>query len=275
MKNKLTRPTLVTWLIFLATTFIFLACERKVTEPETPDKNMVTFRGRAFLAGQPAPVNQLHLPLHYDIEIISFLPGDSASYDTVYTDSSGVYTSTRLRRDGRYKILSRYPYYSTDTVQVEVKNGQVVGEMPRLFSQRLERIQIFADSLVYHSLRSDMFFTMYITNFSSTDTLPAPQDIKQLMIPKDDISTLLFASDPNITFSIELKPLQVQIRYRSRFLGNFGDDTRTKRPKTGTYYLYAAGQSWSGTGYYYQHYRKKIHWWFKVIEPSEIKVKLE
>jgi hypothetical protein len=36
---------------------------------------MVTFTGRAFLVGQPPPVNQWHLPLHYDIEVISRFAG--------------------------------------------------------------------------------------------------------------------------------------------------------------------------------------------------------
>jgi hypothetical protein len=196
----------LTYILLLIMALIPTSCERKVTEPEVPDTNL-PLSVAAVSGGQPAPVNQLHLPLHYDIEIISFLPSDSTSYDTTYTDSSGVYTSTRLRKDGRYKIVSRYPYYSKDTVQVEIRNGQVVGEIPRLFSQRLERIQIFADSSVYHSLQSSMFFTIYITNFSQTDTIAAPRDMKQFLTPKEALTTRFFTLvPPTIDFSIALNP---------------------------------------------------------------------
>lgn len=275
MKHMLIRSLFASGIIFLAAIFIFPACERKVTGPEVEEKNVVTFRGRAFLAGQPAPVNRLHLPLHYDIEIISFLPGDAASYDTVYTDSSGVYTSTKLRKDDRYKIVSRYPYYSNDTVHVEIRNGQVLGEIPRLFSQRIERIQIFADSSVYHSLQSRMFFTQYIANLSPTDTTVIPQDLKQILIPKNNVDLRLFASDPNITLGREFYPLEIEIRFRARILLNFGNDAGTVSPTSGSYYLYAVGQSWPRFGTSNPHYQRSIHWWFKVAEPSEITVDLQ
>lgn len=265
----------LTYILLLIMALIQTSCERKVTEPQAPDKNLVTFRGRAFLAGQPAPVNQLHLPLHYDIEIISFVAGDTTSYDITYTDSSGVYASTKLRKDGRYKIVSRYPYYSNDTVHVEIRNGQVLGEIPRLFSQRIERIQIFADSSVYHSLQSPMFFTQYIANLSPADTTVAPEDLAQLMIPKNNVDLHLFASDPNITFGRELYPLEVQIRYRVRRVINFSNDARTVIPTSGSYYLYTVGQSWSRFGTSNPHYKRSIHWWFKVAEPSEISVDLK
>lgn len=252
-----------------------VACRHSVNEPERSEKDVITFRGRAFLAGQPAAVNQLHLPLHYDIEIISFLPGDSASYDTTYTDSSGVYTSTRLRKDGKYIIVSRYPYYTIDTVQVEVKNGEVSGEIPRLFSQRLERIQIFPDSSVYHSLQSSMFFTQYITNFSMTEIIGAPKTLKQFLVPKNNPLQLFFVVDPNITYLIPLHPLEVQVRYTSRGLINFYDRINNASPVTGSYYLYSVGQSWSTIGAWYPHYRRSRHWWFKVAEAAEIQIELE
>jgi len=275
MKNTMALISCLIWLILMALVLVAGSCKRSGTEPEEPDKNWVTFIGRAFLAGQPAPVNRLHLPLHYDIEIISFLPGDTASCDTTYTDSSGVYTSTRQRKDGRYKIVSRYPYYSKDTVQVEVKNGQLVGEIPRLFSQRIERIQIFADSSVYHSLQSPMFFTQYIANLSPTDTTVAPEDLKQILIPKNNVDLRLFASDPNITFGRELYPLEMQIRYRVRRLLRFGNDAGTISPTSGSYYLYTVGHSWPRFGTSNSHYQSSIHWWFKVAEPSEITVDLK
>jgi hypothetical protein len=259
--------------MFIALVFVSGSCKRSGTEPEEPGRNLVTFIGRAFLAGQPAPVNRLHLPLHYDIEIISFLPGDTTSYDTTYTDSSGVYTSTRQRKDGRYKIISRYPYYSKDTVQVEVRDGQVVGEIPRLFSQRLERIQIFADSSVYHSLRSSMFFTQYITNFSALDTIGAPRSLIRLLVPKNNPS-IIFSTPraPNIDYLIPLQPLEVKIYYNGGVLNNFYDRVNNASPTTGSYFLYAVGEPWSFIGAWYPHYRNSIHWWFKVAEPSEIQV---
>lgn len=75
--------------ILLVGALISCKGDQTVTPPPPPESQLVTFQGRAFLDGQPEPVNALHLPLHYDIQIISYLLGNSASYDTVYTDSSG------------------------------------------------------------------------------------------------------------------------------------------------------------------------------------------
>jgi hypothetical protein len=108
-----------------------------------------------------------------------------------------------------------------------------------------------------------------------TETIGAPKNLKQFIVPKDNPSQFFTAVDPNITYLLPLKPLEVQIRYRSRLLINFYDYRNRVSPITGSYYLYAAGQSWPGIGAWYPHYRQSIHWWFKVIESSEIKIDLE
>ena len=156
-----------------------------------------------------------------------------------------------------------------------MKNGQLVGDIPRLFSQRLERIQIFPDSTIYHSLQSGMFFTIYITNFSMTDTIGAPRRLKQFIAPKENPNKLFFASDPNLTYSVPLKPLELQIRYMSRLLINFSTPRNKESPTTGSYYLYTVGQSWSRIGSWYLHYDRSRHWWFKVAEPFEIQIDLK
>ncbi len=273
--------------------FLLVSCQhnRSITEPEPPPppiKRMVTFEGRAFLDGQPEPVNALHLPLHYDIQIVSYLPGDSASYDTVYTDSTGVYISTKLRQDGTYLILSQYPYYTIDTVQVEVKDGQVVGHIPELHSKRLLKIEIFPDSTVYHSLQSQMFFDEFITNLNCDSTkwifpcdslvsrwpgaVSAPTWYKELLIPKDDLSIFLFAADPNLGTSGCLPACRVHMTFRTRLLINFSNYLHDS-PRTGDYYLYLAGHVWPENPWS-PHYQKSRHWWFKVMEPSEVRIEL-
>jgi len=287
-----------TKILWMAITCLLVSCteDRTVTPPPPPppEPQLVTFQGRAFLDGQPEPVNALHLPLHYDIQIISYLPGDSASYDTVYTDSSGVYTSTKLRYDGTYAIISQYPYYANDTVRVEVKDGQIVGATPELHSQRLLKIEISPDSTVYHSLQSQMFFDEVITNLNCTsrvwifpcDSITAPNTgqgavaapawYKEILISKSDLElrNSFVASDPNITFLGCLPICQVHKTFRTRLLINFYNHVLQASPTTGDYYLYVAGHLWP-RGSWYPHYKEKRHWWFKVMEPSEIRVELE
>jgi hypothetical protein len=71
MSRLLAPAAIAASLLLLVGLLSFSSCKRSSTEPQPDPENLVTFRGRAFLAGQPAPVNVLHLPLHYDIEIIS------------------------------------------------------------------------------------------------------------------------------------------------------------------------------------------------------------
>lgn len=269
LRNKKFLINLLTYLFIISQIY----CERTPVEPK--GSREITFQGKAFLAGQPAPVNPWHLPLNFDIEIISFLPDDSTSYDTTYTDSTGTYTSTRMRIDGRYTIISRYPFYSNDTVYVYVKDGQVVNEIPRLFSQRLLKTTIFPDSLEYHSLNSFMHFIEYVTNLSPTDTLAAPQWLYQILVKKDDPSVLLMTVDINLTYGFKLIPLQTALYVNNRLLKHFTNDLGTLRPKSGEYYLYAVGQVWTWWApYSYNHYRKdKRRWWFKIMDPTEITIK--
>jgi hypothetical protein len=261
--------------------------------PPPPEPQLVTFQGRAFLDGQPEPVNALHLPLHYDIQIVSYMLGDSASYDTVYTDSSGVYTSTKLRLDGTYTIISQYPYYRTDTMQIQVKNGMLVSNIPDLHSRRLLKMEVFADSTVYHSLLSDMLFEEVITNLNcdTTDWLfpcdsltapntgrgavAAPVDFTEFIVRTDDVFNRFMVVHPNITFLGCLPACYVHRTGIVRDLINFYDHVRQKSPESGTYYLYVKGQSWSAYGAWYPHYRSTIHWWFKVVEPTVIEIELE
>jgi hypothetical protein len=264
------------WLISVLLFLNLLGCENHLIGPDSPEGHPVTFRGRAFLVGQPAAINHRHLPLHYDIEIISFLPGDSTSYDTTYTDSGGVFVSTRVRQDGLYKIVSRFPYYNTDTVEVEVKRGKVVEEIPRLFSERLQRIQVFTDSLTYHSLHSGMFFTQYVSNLSQTDTLGAPRRLIRWLIPKDNLSVIYQTQRaPNIDYLIALLPLEVKIYQEGGLLNYFYDRVNQALPSSGIYYLYAIPEPWPRIGSWYPHYRKSVHWFFKVSEPTVLQIDLE
>ncbi len=277
--------------IFLMGALISCKGDKTVTPPPPPEPHLVTFQGQAFLDGQPKPVNALNLPLHYDIQIISYLPGDTASYDTVYTDSSGVYISTRLRYDGTYTILSQYPYYRTDSVRVEVKNGQVIGGLPDLHSQRLLKMEIFPDSTVYHSLQSEMFFQIIMTNLNCDSTIwifpcdgpevspkpgavAVPTDYAQIIVPKEEVYNWFSAFDPNETASGCLPACQHHRTGVTRLLINFYDRRRNKSPETGTYYLYVYGQNWPRASWY-PHYGKVRHWYFKVCEPTLVEVKLE
>lgn len=268
-----------------------LSCEHQESvtppaPPESPQKHLVTFTGRAYLDGQPDPVNALHLPLHYDIQIISYLPGDTTSYDTVYTDSSGVYTSTKLRQDGMYDLVARYPYYRLDTIKVEVKEGQVVGSMPELHCQRLIRYSIQADSLVYHSLQSTMILDEYVTNLSSEFQVTGAFDLKELMVRNDSLSQFFFTFDPNFAICGQaMRPGQTYHNRRARWVGQFSSPIDLT-PTTGSYFLYAMPRRWPECAFIIQsatpgdvigspHYHKKWHWVFKLIEPTRVDIKLE
>jgi len=182
-----------------------------------------------------------------------------------------------LRKDGFYTLVSRYPFYSNDTVQVAVVGGMVVGEVPRLFSQRLLRTTIFPDSLVYHSLGSFMKLTQFVASLSATDTLQAPSWMYQTLVSKNDPSLRLTTSDPNDTFGIDLLPLTTKVYYNARLLRQFTNGEATLSPKSGEYYLYGLGQMWTWTvpfGYAHHYRKERWRWWFKIMEPTEIEVKL-
>ncbi len=270
---------------------LILACvlfrcedERTVTEPEPPtprQKTMVTFQGKAFLDGQPDPVNALHLPLNWDIEIISYLPGDTTSYDTVYTDSSGVYTSTKLRQDGIYNLVARYPYYFLDTVHVEVKEGQVVSSIPEVHCQRLIRYSVHTDSLVYHSLESLMVLDEYVINLSSDYHVVGSFDLKEVLFKKDSLSFSFAIVDPNTAFCGTL--MSPGETFHNRRARGFSQSMIS-----GSYFLYAMPRRWPECAFIFVshegnaddvitnfHYQDKRHWTYKLVEPTRVDIELE
>lgn len=188
--------------------------------------------------------------------------------------------------------MSQYPYYLTDSVRVEVKNGAVVGSIPELHSQRLLKMEIFPDSTVYHSLQSEMHFEEIITNLNCEskvwifpcDSLTAPNTgpgavgapvwYTQVIVPKEDVYNWFSAIDPNETFSGCLPACQQHRTGFTRLLINFYDRRRMKSPETGTYYLYVYGHNWPRASWY-PHNSKVRHWYFKVCEPTLIEVNFE
>ncbi|MFQ6091738.1 MAG: hypothetical protein ACE5OR_03490 [bacterium] len=154
MRNVFTANIGVVLILFLIAlmTLFMVQCEKRGTSVEQ------LLSGKAFLVGQNK---------HDGIKITNI-----QTSDITYTDSTGSYTLPMPEKDSTYTIVGYFPYCASDSVEIEIEQGKVLGNVPDLYLHQQLRVDIFTDKFVYHS-EDTITISVRITNVSD-DTIQGP-----------------------------------------------------------------------------------------------------